>query len=403
MKTGQQNGMIQTDYTRRMETLQQGLRDNGWKAALIMQPRDVYYYAGTAQPANLWVPDSGTPILFTRRAHEMAAKATAIEHIERAGGFKDIVKVLKEVGLAPSTGEVIGIEQDVLPYGLVQSIKRSFEGVSLKNTSALIQNQRFIKDEQEISKIRNAVELWDKGHQAVIDTLQPGMTEHEVAAAMESAARRGGGDGTVWFRRWDACLPGGGIVTSGPNAWIVSGHAMTVTGIGLSEALPWGASSRKLESGDLVVVDFGICREGYHCDIARTYSVGRPTDIQKDLWKRLLDLHFQVIDRIRPGVTGQDLYLFAEELAKKEGMEENFMGVGQNRGAYIGHSIGLELDEAPVIGLGAHDPLPVNAVITIEPKFMVPGRGAVMVEDDILVTDKGHEIISAVDRELYYF
>ena len=92
-----------------------------------------------------------------------------------------------------------------------------------------------------------------------------------------------------------------------------------------------------------------------------------------------------------------------KELAKKAGMEEYFMGVGRDRGSYIGHSIGLEMDEWPVIGLGAHDPLPPGAIITIEPKFMVPGRGAVMVEDDILVTEGGQEILSNVDRELYYF
>ena len=177
---------------------------------------------------------------------------------------------------------------------------------------------------------------------------------------------------------------------------------MTVTGVGLSQALPWGPSSRRLEAGDLVVVDFTLSYEGYHCDMTRTYCVGEPTQEQRDLWERVLELHLQVVDRVRPGVTGEELYLVATGMAEEMGLIENFMGVGSARGSYIGHAIGLEVDEWPVLGEGARDPLPAGAVITIEPKFMVPGRGAVMVEDDIVVTPSGHEVISTLERELFY-
>jgi Xaa-Pro dipeptidase len=176
---------------------------------------------------------------------------------------------------------------------------------------------------------------------------------------------------------------------------------MTVTGVGLSQALPWGPSSRRLEAGDLVVVDFALSYEGYHCDMTRTYCVGDPSQEQRDLWERLLELHLQVVDRVRPGVTGEELYLVARGLAEDTGLIYNFMGVGSERGSYIGHSIGLEVDEWPVLGAGYREPLPVGAVITIEPKFMVPGQGAVMVEDDIVVTPSGHEVISTLERELF--
>ena len=176
---------------------------------------------------------------------------------------------------------------------------------------------------------------------------------------------------------------------------------MTVTGVGLSQALPWGPSSRRLEAGDLVVVEFTLSYEGYHCDMTRTYCVGAPNQEQMNLWERLLEIHLQVVDEVRPGVIGEDLYLVAKRLAEDMGLIDNFMGVGSERGSYIGHSIGLELDEWPVLGAGYQEPLPVGAVITIEPKFMVPGQGAVMVEDDIVVTPSGHEVISTLERELF--
>jgi Xaa-Pro dipeptidase len=389
-------------YRKRLEQLQANLRHKGWQAALVMQPRDLYYYAGTAQPANLWVPDEGDPVLFTRRVHKLAQEATWIDRTVSASGFGEMSRALADLDLSLPSGAILGVEQDVLPYRLVEGLKKNLEGVTLENLSPLVLKQRFVKDDEELARIRKAVELWEKGHEAIMETLAAGVVEYEVAAAMENAARRGGGDGMVWPRRWDSYLPAGGIVASGPNTWEVSGEAMTVTGVGLSQALPWGPSSRRLEAGDLVVVDFALSYEGYHCDMTRTYCVGDPSQEQRDLWERLLELHLQVVDRVRPGVTGEELYLVARGLAEDTGLIYNFMGVGSERGSYIGHSIGLEVDEWPVLGAGYREPLPVGAVITIEPKFMVPGQGAVMVEDDIVVTPSGHEVISTLERELFF-
>ncbi len=149
---------------------------------------------------------------------------------------------------------------------------------------------------------------------------------------------------------------------------------MTVTGIGLSHALPWGASKRKLERGDLVVVDYGVCYEGYHGDLARTYVVGKPSSEQSDLWQRLMNLHEGVMDQIKPGVTGEELFIYGEELAKKDGLIDYFMGVGHERGKYIGHGIGLEIDEWPVLGLGIKEPLPPGAVFTLEISLWYQGK-----------------------------
>jgi Xaa-Pro dipeptidase len=396
------HGSIHTEvYRTRLEQLQANLRDKGWQAALIMQPRDLYYYAGTAQPANLWVPDEGDPVLFTRRVHKLTQEATWIDRTASAGGFGEMSRALADLELSLPPGAVLGVEQDVLPYRLVEGLKKYLEEVELENLSPIVLKQRLVKGDEELARIRKAVELWEKGHQAIMETLAVGVAEYEVAAAMENAARRGGGDGMVWPRRWDSSLPAGGIVASGPNAWVVSGEAMTVTGVGLSQALPWGPSSRRLEAGDLVVVDFTLSYEGYHCDMTRTYCVGESSQEQRDLWERLLELHLQVVDEVRPGVTGEELYLVAKGLAEEMRLIDNFMGVGSERGSYIGHSIGLELDEWPVLGAGYREPLPVGAVITIEPKFMVPGLGGVMVEDDIVVTPGGHEVMSTLERKLF--
>ncbi|HHY66609.1 MAG TPA: aminopeptidase P family protein, partial [Alicyclobacillus sp.] len=328
-------------HVRRMRTFQERLANGGFDAALIMQPRDLFYYAGTAQPANLWIPVGGEPILFTRRAHSLTREATWIRRTVEANSYGDLRQSLAEMGELPKTGAILGVELDVVPAALVNSLARHFVGVTLKNVSPLILRQRFVKDPMEIAWILEAVEAWKAGHRQVLSQLVPGRAEYEIAAAMEYGARNAGGDGVVWFRRWDGCLPGGGIVSSGPNAWVVSGHAMTVTGVGMNQGLPWGASARVIEPGDLVVVDYGVTKEGYHADMARTYCVGKPSAQQKVLWDRLIELHFTVIDRIQPGVTGEELYRIGVETADKMGLTEFFMGVGADRGRYVGHSIGL--------------------------------------------------------------
>ncbi|MEH7382863.1 Xaa-Pro peptidase family protein [Bacillus sp. JJ1533] len=385
----------------RIHYLQSQLQEEGIFAALIQKPRNLYYYAQTSQPSNLWVPAEGEPILFTRRAHEFTREQTHIKNVINAGNLKEMKAYLIGLDMFPSFNHYIGAEIDFLPYNLVKKLESTIDTGKLINITNIIMEQRLVKSDDEVQKIRNSAKLWKLSHEAILEHGRAGQKEHEIAAIFESEARKNGGDGLVWFHRWDACLPGGGIVASGENSWVISGHAMTVTGVGLSNALPWGSSNRHLKNGDLMVLDYGISKEGYHSDMARTYSIGKASIKQIDLWNKLLDVHFQVIDKVRPGISGAELYEFALNLVKQRNMEEFFMGIGDNRGEYIGHSIGLELDEFPVIGPKAKEPFKENTVITLEPKFMVPEIGSVMVEDDILITPNGHEIIGEVGHELF--
>lgn len=386
---------------RRLCALQERLQQAGLHAALLSHPRDVYYYAGTGQPCNLWVPAEGPPVLFARRVEELVRASTWVERVLSAGSYGQMQRHLEALGLLPPWGAAVGLEMDVLPAALAEGFRRAFPGIHLANISALVLQQRAVKDPGEVAAIRQAAELWEHAHAAVLAALRPGVPEFAVAAALEAAVRKAGGEGAIWFRRWDACLPGGGLVASGANLWTISGHAMTVTGTGMGPSLPWGASRRLLEPGDLVVVDYGVCRDAYHADMARTYCVGRPGPAQRDLWNRLLDLHLQVIEGVRPGVTGAELYARAQALAAEAGHGDHFMGYGANQGRYIGHAIGLEMDEFPVLAPGEEWPLPPGAVVTLEPKLIVPGVGAVMVEDDILVTETGCEVLGRVGRELF--
>lgn len=392
---------VKSELQERIKRLQTLLIKNNISAALIQKPRNLYYYTNTSQPSNLWVPVEGEPILFTRRVHELIREQTSITHVKEATSLKEMINYLAELNILPKANEKIGVELDIIPFNIIKKIEEVFYQNKLVSLTNIIAEQRFVKSEREIQYIRESAKLWKKSHEAILNNVKAGMKEYEVSSLFEAEARKNGGDGFVWFHRWDAILPGGGIVASGENTWVISGHAMTVTGVGLSNGLPWGASNRTLKNNDLMVVDYGVTKNSYHSDMARTYAIGKATIEQKDLWKKLVNLHLEVINQITPGKTGKELYDTAISIAKKMKLLENFMGFGKNRGEYIGHSIGLEIDELPVIGPAAIKPLPENAIITIEPKFMVPGIGSVMVEDDILITKDGYEIIEDIGYELY--
>lgn len=386
---------------RRIESLQVALRETGWAAALIQHPRDVFYYAGTGQPCNLWVPAEGEPVLFARRVEEWVREDSLLPDVVGAPSFGQMRRHLAERGLLPPEGAAIGIEKDVLPASLVESLGRTFPGYRLENVAPAVLSQRLVKGEAEIAAMRAAAALWAEVHAGVLEALRPGARESDLAATALGRAMRAGAGPEIYFRRWDGTGAAGRVVASGPNGWRISGPAFTVTGVGLGPAQPWGYGDRVIGEGDLVVVDFGLYRQGYHADITRTYAVGKPSPRLKDLWDRLVELHQAVIAAIRPGVRAAELWEIAREHAARAGYADWFMGYGRNQGQYIGHSLGLEMDEPPVLGPGADQELVPGMVVTVEPKFIVPGTGAAMIEDEILVTPTGGEVLGTVEQRLF--
>ncbi|GAW92977.1 M24 family metallopeptidase [Calderihabitans maritimus] len=384
----------------RLRRLQSLMQDHAFTGALLMHPRDVYYYAGTAQPCNLFVPQDGEPILFIRRAWDFVKKETFLPaECQVDGGSLRVVKQeLERRGIKSGT---IGITEDVLPALLYNKIKRELAGFLFKNISPLILEQRMVKDVREIEAIKKTAALYKVAHQAIMENLRDGITELELASRVLGSLRACELEGIVRNRRWDASLHPDGIIAAGENCWEISGSAMTVTGIGLSPSLAWGASTKVIREGELVVIDIPLNRHGYHADIARTYVAGRANSRQKEIFEAVLEIQDRVIREIRPGVKSDYLYNVAESTASELGYLEYFQGYGRMKGKYIGHGVGLENDEPPTLDPIESVTLQAGMVLAIEPKFIIPGWGAVDIEDTVLVTEKGAEILTPVERKLF--
>lgn len=384
----------------RIQELQKLMHGSDLDVIIVMNPRDVYYYAGTAQPANLIVPKYGDPFLQVRRAWDFVVEETILPKSQLIKGSRveQIEAIVKQFSFPVKT---IGVTIDAIPAILFVKIQNVFVNCSIKDASPLILQQRSIKEEKELEQLRISAGLYEYVHDTVVRFLKPGITELELAAKILEAVRRNGGDSIIRHRRWDGSLPPDGLVVSTKNSWQISGHALTITGKGLSPSLPWGASNTVIEEGDLVVVDIGLSYHGYHSDVARTYVVGKADFRQKEIFDYVLLLQDTAIASIKSGVKAEEVYQKAYRKATELKVEQYFQGYNEVQGNYIGHGIGLEIDEPPTLQLGNQTILKPNMVFAIEPKLIIPKWGAIDLEDDVLVRDDDCEIISTVPRELF--
>ncbi len=379
----------------RIGTFAAALADAGMAAALVMNPPDLYYLAGTGQPCNLLVTPGREPVLFARRYLELAQRSSRVERVIPGAGFSAVAREA-ELGDGP-----LGMELDKLPAGLVARAQKAFPEREIVDCAPLLLAQRAVKDAGEVEAMRASVRLFDALHEAMCEHLRPGIAEHELAGELDRALRRAGHEGVIFQRRWDAKMAMEGALASGENLVTFSRGPITVTGVGLSESFPMGASDRRLEHGDLLLIDLGLNRAGYHGDMARCYAVGELPDGVEPLARACRDIQDAAIEAIRPGVAAHAVYDAAAEAAERLGVADYFQGYGDLRGPYIGHGIGLELDEPPVLGPGVETPIEEGMILAIEPKLISPSFGAVNIEDDVVVTADGCEILGDLPRSLF--
>lgn len=386
------------DAPDRLRQFAEALRDADFAAAVLSHPRDVLYLAGTAQPGNLLVVPDQPPTLFSRRFAELARRQTHVANVVAAGDMRAVRQRLEDLGV--NAGR-IGMGLDTLPALLYRKAVDSFRGFKIDDVAAILAYQRAVKSGIEVEALRRAARMFGEVHAVMAHHLRPGIAEHELAGEVARHLRRAGHDGLQFYRRWDAMLHAEGAIASGENLWTFSSQAISITGVGLGKGVPFGASRRRIESGDLVNIDLGLVYDGYHADMARTYIAGRPSPEIERLADAVRACQDAALAEIRPGALAADVYDAALNAARAHGYEQYFQGHGAEHGPYIGHGIGLELDEPPVLGPGSTARLRRGMVLAVEPKLTVPGLGAVNLEDDVVVRIDGYELLADTPRGVF--
>ncbi|MFH1627741.1 MAG: Xaa-Pro peptidase family protein, partial [Pseudomonadota bacterium] len=347
----------------RIKSLQERIRAEGLCAALLFYSRDVYYYTGTAQPSYLVVfPEEY--FLYVRSGLDFALHEVFIEK-DRMKGERRLEKVFKEIS-SRLQGNKIGIELDVLPALQFLEFKKIFSGFDFVDVSPLVLEQRKRKDGLEIEKIKQACRVLDEGHKAVLSTLEEGITELELAAAIENAHRLAGHEGIFFIRQPDFFM-GRGPVSSGPNLFRPSGVVYTITGVGLSPSVPAGPSRRQIVRGDPIVVDIPTLVDGYHSDQTRTYILGKAPEQIESMYEALKEIADFLIEKIRPGMRCSDVYQLALKKSEELKVSDAFLNFGNgNKSRIIGHGVGLELNEPPILSSYDHSEVSEGYVIALD-------------------------------------
>ena len=383
----------------RIKLLQDKIQEKELSAALLFYSRDILYYTGTAQPSYLAVfPEDY--FLFVRSGFERALNDAFIPK-EKIREERRLETIYQSVFLKSRMNKKIGIELDILTADQFFKYKEVFLGYEFVNVSPVILEQRKRKDASEVAKIKKACAAIHMGHNAVLQSLREGITELELAAAVENAHRLAGHEGILFIRQPDFFMSRGPI-SSGPNLFKISGVVYTITGVGLSPSVPAGPSRRSILTGDLVIVDIPTLVDGYHADQTRSYILGEANEKIKTLYNHLKEISDYIIESIKPGLKYSEIYQMAIEKSKELKGTDAFLNFGKGRKSHmVGHGIGLELNEPPILSLHDDSEVSDGHVVAVDMHMMDEKVGVVKLEDVILITDKGNEILTKSPRSLF--
>ncbi len=374
------------EIKQRVLRMQMLLQKHQIDGALILQNSDLFYFAGTIQQSHLYIPAEGSPLLMVRKSFERALQESGIQHIVPLSGIGRIIALLSDNGFTmPKT---LGLELDVIPAQTYLRLTQIFPQTNITDVSNLIREVRAIKSPYEIGIIREACQRSDSVFEFVSQVLKEGMTEVEVAGQIEAYARKSGHQGVVRMRLWGNELFYGHLMC-GASAAVPSYLASPTGGVGVSPAVAQGAGFARIKRHEPILVDYTFAYKGYLSDQTRIFSIGKIPDHLIAAHAAMLELQSIVQEKAKPGISAGQVYALALQWVKTAGYAEYFMGSGHQRIRFIGHGIGLELDEYPFLADGQNMLLEKDMVIALEPKLVFPCCGVVGTENTHLVTADG--------------
>ncbi|SHE96116.1 Xaa-Pro aminopeptidase [Marinitoga hydrogenitolerans DSM 16785] len=356
-------------FENRIKELRRKMLSKGLDAYLVIniegssKPSSYYLTGFTGSFSVIYITHDHISFLTDGRYLEQAEKETGIKPLlfksKLSEALKDIFDVKK--------GSKIGFESNNVSTNIYLKVLKSFEDYEFIPAEELIIEMRRIKSKKEVTFIKNAAEIAERALEETLDSFYIGMTEKEFAAKLEYNMKLIGADNYAFET----------IVASGPRG-----------------ALPHGiASNKKIFEGELIVIDFGAYAYGYNSDITRTVAVNKISPKQREIYELVLKAQKAAIDAAKAGMKYSDLDKIARDIISKGGYGEYFTHS-------LGHGLGLEVHENPRVSKISEAVSKVGDVITIEPGIYLPGEFGVRIEDDILITEDGCEVLTSFDKNL---
>ncbi|AMB98863.1 peptidase M24 [Aerococcus urinaehominis] len=355
---------------RRLNLLQESLINENMGAYLINNPYNLRYITGfTGSSGQALVTQNHAYFITDFRYQEQARKECPEFEVVIAGGQSTVKSPMVFIGQLIRDENIlsIGYEEEFVTVAYYDQLVDVVDDQRLIPASGLIEVQREEKDSKEIAHIQKACQIADAAFDHILGFIKPGMTEIEVANELDFYMRKQGASGVSFD---------------------------TIVASGYRSAMPHGVASGKIiEANDLVTLDFGCYYQGYTSDITRTFAMGPVSQQEQEIYQIVLEANQLVRDEARPGLTGQKLDGLARDFISQHGYGDCF-------GHSLGHGIGLEIHEGPQISKNNNRELKANSVITDEPGIYLHGQAGVRIEDDLLLTATGNQVLTHAPREL---
>ena len=353
------------DYRGRQKKLLQTISAERLDGFVVTHQANLRYLCGYTGSNGLLLFVDGRGVFFTDGRYTVQAR-------DEVEGVRIVIAkgpLLQEAAklLSRAKSAVIGFEADHTSVVGATEMRKLLRRISWKASAGLIMRQRLIKDADELRLIRDAVKLGAQVYGEALGTLRPGVRECEVAGQLEFAARRAGADGMSFD---------------------------TIVAAGARGALPHGRASRQpIPRRGFVVVDSGVILRGYCSDMTRTVHVGGVSREGRKWYEAVLEAQLAGISAAKPGKTAAEVDQAARQVLRRAKLDSFFTHS-------TGHGVGLEIHEPPRLGKAQEERLEPGMVITIEPGIYLPGQGGIRIEDMVVVTASGCEVLTPVTKEL---
>ncbi|MEG6585622.1 M24 family metallopeptidase [Dendrosporobacter sp. 1207_IL3150] len=348
----------------RLSKLQSYLVANGLDAIIVLKPENRMYFSGFTGSSGMLIISQFdaklvTDFRYIEQAGRQAKKFEIIRH-----GNNILETIAKEI--SSSGFNKVGFEGDFVTFAIYDSLHTLLGQVELK--SIQLDSLRMIKDDEEIKLIKKAVEIADMAFSHILTFLRPGISEISVAAELEYFMRKQGAEKPAFD---------------------------TIVASGVRGSLPHGIASEKIiESGDLITMDFGAVYKGYHSDITRTVCIGRANDKQREIYDVVLSAQLAAVKAVQAGKLCKEIDGIARGIIDNAGYRDYF-------GHGLGHGLGLAIHEAPRLSpSNLSGVLEKNMLVTVEPGIYLPDWGGIRIEDTVVVTATGCDILTTSSKVL---
>ena len=371
--------------------IQQAMRQEEADGCLLTMNMNLYYVSGQVFNGYFYLPAEGRPYWFVKR---LTVPETNQVHVIRKP--EQMPELFRDLNLAMP--RKLLLEEDELSYNECIRLQHVFRAEATGNASALIRHIRMIKTPWEIEQMRISARKHEAVYREIPACYRPGMRDIELQIEIEKRMRVHGSLG--YFRAFGSNMDiFMGSLLAGENAGEPSPFDFALGGTGMHASGPLGANGTLLEEGTTVMADMSGNYTAYQTDMTRVFSIGKLPDRAYRVHRVALEIQARMERTAKPGVPCAELYRDALAMAGQEGLEDCFMGT-RFQAKFVGHGVGLEINELPVLTTRSKDILQPGMTFAFEPKFVLAGIGAVGIENTFLVTDSGVEKMTLLDENI---